>query len=208
MRSDVAPTRENYLEIQDRLERVRRGEELLERKRQILITELMSKVEAAKRIKDEINETMAAAFEAVRRAAILSGVTGLARQASGVEMEHSLSVTTRSVMGVPVPEIDCKAADFGLYFGVTEGRSSTDEVMRRFLEAVELVAELAEVENTVFRLAREIRRTQRRVNALDKMFIPRLEDNLDRIEGVLEERAQEEFVLLREVKRKRREKRR
>ena len=119
-------------------------------------------------------------------------------------MEHSLSVTTRSVMGVPVPDIRCAPAAFGLQFAITDGRSHTDEVLRRFLEALPLVAELAQVENAVFRLAREIKRTQRRVNALEKVYIPQYKGVLRRIEDALAERQREEFIVLRKVKNKRR----
>ena len=200
---DTTPTRRNYLQLRGRLERVREGHELLEQKRQILVLELMTQVEAARRIKEDIDRTMAAAYEALRRAAVRSGLTGLQRQACGTAMEHSLSVTTRSVMGVPVPHIRCAPVAFGLQFGITDGRSQTDEVLRRFLEALPLVAELAQVENAVFRLAREIKRTQRRVNALEKVYIPQYKGVLRRIEDALAERQREEFIVLRKVKRKR-----
>jgi V/A-type H+-transporting ATPase subunit D len=135
---------------------------------------------------------------------VRTGLTGLARQSCGIEMQHRLRVRTRSVMGVHVPDISCSAAPFALQFGLTDGRSQTDQVMRRFLEALELVAELAEVENAVFRLAREVRRTQRRVNALEKVYIPQYKEALTHIEEALAERQREEFIVLRKVKRKRR----
>jgi V/A-type H+-transporting ATPase subunit D len=203
-RLDVAPTRDAYLEIQRTLQRVQEGHDLLEQKRQILVTELMTEVEVARRIKDEIDAMMAAAYEALWQAAVQSGITGLRRQSCGVEMEHTVSISSRSVMGVPVPSIECQAAEPGIRFAFTDGRSSTDEVMRRFVNALELVARLAQVENAVFRLAREIRRTQRRVKALEKIFIPQYKESLKYIEGALDERQREEFIVLRKVKQKRR----
>ncbi len=202
-RLEVAPTRHNYLEIQGTLQHVQQGHDLLEQKRQILITELMSEVEAAKRLKSEIEQTMAAAYEALWAAAVQSGITGLRRQSAGIEMKHRLSIRQHSVMGVAVPDIECEPAEFDIHFGISDGRSSTDEVMRRFLEALRLTAELAEVENTVVRLAREVRRTQRRVNALEKVYIPQYKESLNFIEQVLAEREREEFVVLRKVKRRR-----
>ena len=88
-------------------------------------------------------------------------------------------------------------------FSLTSGHSYTDSVVQRFLEALSLVAELARVENAVFRLAREVRRTQRRVNALEKTHIPQYKEALKYIEGVLAERQREEFIVLRKVKHKR-----
>ncbi len=207
-RLDVAPTRRNYLDIQGTLERVEQGHDLLEKKRQILVTELMSQMEAARRIKQEVQEAMKAAYEALRRAALQQGMSGLVREACGVEMEHSISIRSYSVMGVPVPAIQCEPAELSVQFALTGGGSYGDEVMERFLEALPLVAELAEVENAVFRLAREVRRTQRRVNALEKTYIPLYKESLKYIEDALAERQREEFIVLRKVKHKRQARRR
>jgi V/A-type H+/Na+-transporting ATPase subunit D len=203
-RLDVAPTRDAYLEIQRTLKRIQEGHDLLEQKRQILVSELMTQVEVARRIKDQIDAVMAAAYDALWQAAVQSGITGLSRQSCGVQMEHAVSISSRSVMGVPVPRIECRAAPLSVHFALTDGRSSTDEVMRRFAKSLELVAQLAQVENAVFRLAREIRRTQRRVKALEKIFIPQYKESLKYIEGALDERQREEFIVLRKVKQKRR----
>ncbi len=203
-RLNVAPTRRNYLDIQRTLQRVQQGYDLLEKKRQILITELMAQVEAARRIKEEVNQAMAAAYEALRRAAVQSGMSGVMRESAAVRLEHSVTIRSRSVMGVPVPRIECEPGEFGPQFGLTAGASYLDDVVRRFWDAVPLVAELAEVENAVFRLAREVQRTQRRVKALEKTYIPLYKESLRYIEDALAERQREEFIVLRKVKHRRR----
>ncbi len=202
-RMDIAPTRQNYLDIQETLERVQQGYDLLDKKRQILVTELMSELEAARRIKEQVADAMEKACAAYRSAAVRQGSAGLRRQGCAVQMQHSVSIRSHSVMGVPVPDVECEPDTFGLQFGLNSGSGHSDQVMARFLEAVPLVAELAEVENAVFRLAREIRRTQRRVNALENLFIPSYKEAIKRIEDVLAERRREEFIVLRKVKRKR-----
>ena len=203
-RIEATPTRRNYLDLKTRLQRTEEGHELLEQKRQILVMELMTQLEAAGRVKDQITQTMAAAYDALRRATLRTGITGLMRQNCGVRMKHTFVYRSRSVMGVPVPQIECRPEPFGLQFGLTDGRSHTDQVLRRFLEALPLVAELAQVENAVFRLAREIKRTQRRVKALEKVYIPQYKEALKFIDGALAERQREEFIVLRKVKHKRR----
>jgi V/A-type H+-transporting ATPase subunit D len=203
-KSDVTPTRRNYLDIQKRLARTQEGYELLEQKRQILIMELMTLVEAARRLKREIAETMAEAFDALKQAALRVGMTSLLRQSAGIRMDHNIGYRPRSVMGVEVPELSCQPAEFGVEFSLSEGQSRADEVMKRFQEALPLVAELARVENAVFRLAREVRRTQRRVNALEKLYIPEYKETLRFIEDALAERQREEFIVLRKVKNKHR----
>jgi V/A-type H+-transporting ATPase subunit D len=199
----ISPTRRNYLLVRRSLERIQEGYDLLEQKREILVMELMTQAENAKRVKDEVTQAMAGAHEAFRRAVMRTGLTGMMRQNCGISTRHSLVFRSRSVMGVPVPQIQCDPEAFSLQFGLTDGRSHTDEVLRRFLEALKLVAQLAEVENAVLRLAREIKRTQRRVNALEKIYIPEYKQALRYIGDVLEERQREELIVLRKVKRKR-----
>jgi V/A-type H+-transporting ATPase subunit D len=199
-RLNIAPTRRNYFEIQRTLARVRQGHDLLDKKRQILVTQLMSQVEAARRAKEEAASALATAYEALGRAQSQVGTWRLAQEASGIAFGHGLAVSSHSVMGVPVPRIECKPDQPALRFSLMAGGSYSDEVMCRFLEALPLVARLAEVENAVVRLAREIRRTQRRVNALEKIYIPLYVDSLRYIEDALEERQREEFVVLRKVK--------
>jgi len=201
---DIAPTRRNYLQTQKALERTQEGYDLLEQKRQILVLELMTQLEAARRVKDEVNTAMAAAHRALMDAAVRHGMAALARQSCGVSLGHGLRFRSRSVMGVPVPEIECQPEAPAVQFSLTGGPARGDQVLSRFLEALRAVAELARVENAVFRLAREIRRTQRRVNALEKIHIPHYKDTLDYIAAALEERQREEFIVLRKVKHKRR----
>ncbi|MCD6416314.1 MAG: V-type ATP synthase subunit D [Planctomycetes bacterium] len=200
---NYTPTQRNYLEIQRTLKRVQQGHDLLEKKRQILVSELMTRVEAARRIKEQVNEAMQKAYRAERRAAARCGLSEMARLSFAARTEPSLSVTSHSVMGVPVPRIDCKPQKISLQFGLMAGASHVDQVMERFLEAAPLVAELAEVDNAVFRLAREVQRTRRRVNALEKSYIPQYKKVLKYIEEALAERRREEFIVLRKVKSKR-----
>ena len=204
MRPDVKPTRQNYLRIRKQLERTQEGYDLLEQKRQILVLELMRHVESSRRANENTRKTLAAAHQALGRAVIQSGITGLMRQSSGIAVDHGLSYRCRSVMGVLVPEVRCEPEPFGVQFGLSDGRSAADQVARLFLEALAHVAQLAQEETAVFRLAREIRRTQRRVHALEKTYIPRYKRELKYIEEALAERQREEFIVLRKMKHRRR----
>jgi V/A-type H+-transporting ATPase subunit D len=200
---NVAPTRRNYLELSKALRRTQEGHDLLEQKRQILILELMSHLEVARRIKAEVVRAVEAAHEALRKAAVQAGMAALERLSCAVALEYRLAFRSRSVMGVPVPDVQCTLAPMRVQFAITHGLSYADVVIERFRDALGLVAELAEVENAVFRLAREVRRTQRRVNALEKTYIPQYKEALHFIEEALAERQREEFIVLRKVKHKR-----
>lgn len=201
---DVSPTKSSLLDLQSNLEFAQEGFDLLEQKRQILIYELMSRLEAAKRAQQEVDEAMAAAFEALREDALRSGSDALYRQSLGIVRDHKLEVSTHSVMGISLPSIDAEHARPRPEFSLGSGSVLSDEVMARFTDALDAIAELAEVENAVLRLASEVRRTQRRVNALEKVFIPDYEDTIDYIEDVLEEREREQFVIMKLAKQKKR----
>ncbi len=196
----IAPTRSNYLRTRKSFERAREGYELLERKRQILVMELMGKMQAASVAQGQVREVMKRAFEALERAAVAAGSERLLREGCAIPVGHRLSIRTRSVMGVNVPEISFHSHRLPLPFGLLEGASGADEVCKSFHDALELIVRLAEVENAVLRLAREVKRTQRRVNALEKIFIPEYEDILKFIGDSLEERDREDMVIMKKVK--------
>ncbi len=200
MPKQVAPTRSNYLSIEKSLEHAERGYDLLERKRQILVMELMDRMEAARTAQKEVKEKVTEAFDALRKAAQTSGSERLLRETCGISGGYDIKMRTRSVMGVPIPDIDLESQQQELPFGLLFGGSGADEVRRKFQETLEPIARLAEVENAVLRLAREIKRTQRRVNALENTFIPDYEDTLEYIGDSLEERDREELVIMKKVK--------
>jgi V/A-type H+-transporting ATPase subunit D len=202
---EMPPTKSSLLTLQGNLAFAQEGFDLLEQKRQVLIYELMSRLEAAKRAQQAVDEAMAAALDALREDALRSGTDALHRESLGIVRDHQLDVRSRSVMGIAVPDIDASHQAPRPEFSPASGSALSDEVMRRFTAALDAVAELAEIENAVLRLASEVRRTQRRVNALEKIFIPDYQDTIAYIDGVLEEREREQFAIMKMAKRKRRD---
>lgn len=75
-----------------------------------------------------------------------------------------------------------------------------DIAAKKFLEIKYLIYELAEIENAVFKIAMEIKKTGKRANALDKIQIPRYEEAVKYIQDVLEEKEREDFFRLKKVK--------
>lgn len=197
---EIPPTKSTLLGLKRDLEFAQEGFDLLEQKRQILVYELMSRLEAARRAQQAVDEAMAPALRALREAVLRSGTEAMGREAMAVVAEHRIEVATRSVMGLSLPMVRVEHQAPKPEFSVAAGSALSDEVMKRFTEALEAVARLAEVENAVLRLASEVRRTQRRVNALEKLFIPDYQETIGYIEGVLEEREREEFVIMKRAK--------
>jgi len=176
---------------------------MLERKRQILVLELMSKVEAARVAQEQVQAAMQHAHRALERAARAAGVERLTRESHAIPTDHRLGIRTRSVMGVEVPEVSFSQPEHALLFGLTGGASGADDVLKAFRDALAPIIRLAEVENAVMRLAREVRRTQRRVHALENRFIPDYDETLDFIADSLAEREREDIVIMKKVKRRR-----
>jgi V/A-type H+-transporting ATPase subunit D len=198
---EVPPTKSSLLVIRRSLAFAKEGYELLEQKRQILVLELMRRVESARTAQGDADRAMAAAFQALREAALRSGTEALVRESLGIRREHHLEAHSRSVMGTDIPAITFRHVEAKPEFSMGAGSALSDDVMRRFTEALDAVAKLAEIENAVSRLAYEVRRTQRRVNALEKIFIPDYKETVTYIQDVLEEREREQLVVMKMAKR-------
>jgi len=198
----VPPTKSSFLQIKRDLSFAKEGHELLEQKRQILVIELMGQIEAARRVEMEVVEKMKAAFAALHKALVDSGSLTMGSESLASRGDQRIQVGERRLMGITLSKVKAEHQKPGPQFGLGQGGAATDEVVKCFFEALEAISRLAEVENAVFRLARELRKTQRRVNALDKIFIPDYSETLKYIESTLEEREREGMVVMRMVKRR------
>ncbi len=200
MKLSVPPTKSSSLNISRQLEFALEGHDLLEQKRQILVLELLHHVEAAKREQAEVDQLLADAHAALREAAIRVGSQNLGRDALAVPIARSVSVSEHRVMGISVPETSPGPAAVEPSFAFAGSTIKAAHTMAAFTKALEAITHLAQTQNAVFRLARELRKTQRRVNALDKIFIPNYRETRDFIIAALEERERESFVIMRIVR--------
>lgn len=196
---NVPPTKSNLQHMKQDLEFAREGFDMLERKRQILVLELIGTVESAKRVQQDVAEKMKEAFAALREAQVRRGTWQMAGDTLTPGAEHVAEVDSRSLMGISLPTLSGTHPPLAPRTGLMSGTAALDAAEKAFSDAMEAIDRLAQVETSVFRLAREVRKTLRRVNALEKIFIPDYEDTLHYITGVLEERERDEFVIMRMV---------
>ena len=117
-----------------------------------------------------------------------------------MEEENGVEVKFRSVMGVEIPVVTLKEDKGVPVYGFANTTASLDEARKKFLEVKELTRILAQVENSVFRLADNIKKTQKRANALKNIMIPRYEEETKNIQNALEEKEREEFSRLKVIK--------
>jgi len=197
---NIAPTKSSYLTLKRQLAFAVEGYDLLEQKRQILIFELMSRLGRARDAERRITNLMAEAHALLKEAVLTVGSDALDRTALGVRMDHKVVVSDQSLMGIRVPKVTVEAEAAGVQFGLAGTSVHQDLVMKKFVEVLTLLGELAELENAVLRLASELRKTQRRCNALSKMFIPDYRSTISYIIASLEERERESFIILKMIK--------
>ena len=176
----IAPTKGNRSKIKRSLALAKMGYELMDRKRNILIREMMLLIDSAKQIQAEIDTTFTRAYSALQEANIKLGACQDIALATPVD--DSLQLGYRSVMGVEIPD------------------SSLDKTLYEFYRVKKLCATLAEVETSVYRLANAIKKAQKRANALQNIIIPQYTASIAYITGVLEEREREEFSRLKVIK--------
>ncbi|AAM02887.1 V-type ATP synthase subunit D [Methanopyrus kandleri] len=199
---DVNPTRMELLKLQDRIELAKKGHKLLKEKRDALIMEFFEMVKRASEIREQAVKKLMEAYSKLAAAKVTVGEIGVERASMATGEEIKVDVGSRNVMGVVVPIIERVSEDGGskVVYGFADTSGALDEAMRAFTEAIDAVLELAEIEETLRLMAEEIERTKRRVNALEHIVIPRLENTEKYIEMKLDEQERENFVRLKRVK--------
>lgn len=202
MSVQAVPTKGNLMNTKKSLLLAKNGYELLDRKRNILIREMMTLIDHANAIQLKIDRAYEEAYIALQSANITNGFCE--DISNSIPYEDGLSLSSRSVMGVEIPILSLESTpdnDF-LHYGLRNTNSAIDKVYTKFSEVKHLTAELAEIENSVYRLADSIKKTQKRANALKNIMIPRFEETVKFITDALDEKDREEFSRLKVIKKK------
>ena len=198
MAARVSPTKGNLMKIKKSLELAKVGYDLLDRKRNILIRETMGLIDSAADIRSRIAESYRVAYQALEEANMSMGIVD--EFAAFVPVENGLTISSRSVMGVEIPTVSLDPVPTDNYFGFRRTTAKLDEAYRRFNEVKQLTAELAQTENSVYRIATGIKKAQKRANALKNIIIPRFEEQVKTITSALDEKDREEFSRLKVIK--------
>lgn len=181
------------------LELAQSGYELMDQKRNILVHELMSLIDRAGKLKERIDGTFQEAYAALRLANIF--MPGSESVAESIPADNSIRVRYRSVMGTELPMISAAPEDKELLpYGLAGTTSAMDEAYKKFIAVKVFILELAELENSIYRLAYAIKKAQKRANALSNIVIPGLNSDIILITASLEEKEREDFVRLKVIK--------
>jgi len=200
MAQRVFPTKSNLINAKKSLELTKTGWEFLDRKRNILAREMMSTIDEAKKLQEQIGNVFSEAYDAMQSTSVSMGVFG--GYSISVPIDNSIKIDYRSVMGIELPRIEIAEEQLLPFYGLDATSSSLDEAYLKFNEVKHLIVKLAEIECSVYRLADAIKKTQKRANALKNIVIPRYEKTIKYITEALDENERESFSRLKVVKAK------
>lgn len=200
LRQRPSATRSNLLAVRSRLALAEQGYELLDRKRDVLVAEILHTIGDAEAVQREVDEQFAAAYRLLQQARAMMGTERVRRTALLRTQEVDVQITPRSVMGVTVPAVHARLPEAQLAYGFGDTSVLMDQARVEWGRALGLMGRLAEAVTTIWRLATELRRTQRRVNALEHVFIPSYREALRQIEAALEEKEREERFRMKRAK--------
>ena len=200
MNAQIAPTRSNLMRIKNELAFSRTGYDLLDQKRSILVSELLTLVDQAVDYQNRVERALQDAETSLQDAIMHMGRLRVANLAGAVSISSSISLSSRKVMGVALPKVSTEFSGTGPFFS-PEGTSMIGEVaVSRFSEALSLMGQMAELKVSIMRLSREVKKTIRKVNSLEKLVIPDREETVRYLTGRIEEAERENFVLMKVVK--------
>lgn len=195
----MSPTKANLLAAKKNLALAKSGYELLDRKRSVLMREMMRLIDESAALQRSIGDTFTTAYQSLQMANVSSGIENTlenyGREETGLQIEN------RSVMGVDLPSTKLAGNEPHPFYGFATTNSYMDSSFIQFNRVKDLAARLAGVENSVYRLAVAIKKTQRRANMLENVVIPRYEAAVKSIGDTLEEHEREEFTRLKVIKR-------
>ena len=194
----VFPTKGNLISIKKSLDLAEKGYELMDKKRNILIREMMSLLDDVRELRNKISATYKKAYQALQEANITLGVVNDIARA--ISIDNNVHVTYRSVMGVEIPKVSHEQQEIRLKYGIENTNTKFDYAYRKFREVLEMTVKLAEIDNSVYRLANAIRKAQKRANALENIVIPDFKSNIKYITDALEEKEREEFTRKKVIK--------
>ena len=201
MNLNAFPTKGNLILAKNSLALARLGYGLMDKKRNILIRELMNLIDEAKDIQSEIDATFTAAYQALQQANIELGIHYVQEIGMSVPVEDSIRIKVRSIMGTEIPLVQHEAPHLTPTYAFGDTTQSLDEARMKFEKVKELTIKLSMVENSAYRLATNIKKTQKRANALKNITIPSYETLTKNITNALEEKDREEFTRLKVIKR-------
>jgi len=199
---EISYTKTSLMAARNSLELSEKGFELLDKKRNVLVMTMMSFIEKAEAIQEKVAVVFNEAYKALQTANITMGISNVEQIAQSIPEATGIDVISKSIMGVEIPQIKYTKTELKHFYSFYHTNTALDVALHKFHEVKLLLYELSEIEDSVYKLAMEIKKTQKRANALQNIQIPRYRELVSKIMGVLEEREREDFFRLKVLKKK------
>ncbi len=195
-----APTKTNLLRLKNDLNFARQGYELLDQTRNILVIELLALVDQTTDFQSRVEDALGKAYQALEEAVLDMGKLKVQYLTGSVNISTDIVIRSRRVMGVSLPVVETEFKEQSPYYSPMGTSFWIDSSISSFKQALNLLGKLSELKISVLRLANEVKKTIRKVNALEKIAIPDLQETVHFIQGRLEENERDMFVLMKMVK--------
>ena len=199
----LPPTRATLLELRRELDQAIQGHAILERKRETLLRELWDLFSEVKHTEREVRERFERAYKVQREARLLMGMDAMRFAALAPAAKTEYSVEVRSLMGVSLPLVTMRVEALAFPYSPAGIHAIFDQLRTRWIEAGQILGSWTEISGSVWRVAAELERTQRRVNALENLLIPQYQAAIRRIQTMLDEQERDSFMRTKRVKEQR-----
>lgn len=202
MAESIAPTRSNLLQRRDQLKLAVRGADLLKRKRDALIAEFFDLVKVSLQARRDLTKASQEAYLSLFLANAWDGPEAVRSLALAERSEVDVEITVENLFGVKVPQVQPPTFTGAADFSPVGAGARTLDAAAQFRALTEAIIRVAATETRLRRIGEEIKKTSRRVNALEQLVIPNIARQIKDIRSVLEQRALEEVTVLKRIKSK------
>ncbi|HOW42089.1 MAG TPA: V-type ATP synthase subunit D [Candidatus Omnitrophota bacterium] len=200
MKITIAATKTNLLKAKKSLSLTREGYELLDEKRRILMAELTAIIDSVDTLQGQVDTALRQGYEFVNKAVVSMGRQRVEEISYAVNIKTEIGISQRRVMGVSLPVIALRLIEHPPYYSPHEVNLYVDESIVKFRSILELIGQLAEKKIALLRMAREAQKTIRKVNALEKVYLPYYKDTVKYISDRLDEESRDSFSMLKLIK--------
>ena len=199
-RLPLSVNKSNLIRLEEELSFAKDGLELLDEKKEALMAHISTLSTKAKRVRSRINKSMEESYGYLREAISIHGRLTCERTSLGLLLGEKVQIRERGFMGVTLPEVKIELPKLSPPYGFHGTGAAMDLVLMTICKSMETIAELAEIEVGLFRLIAEMKKTLRRLNALENIYIPRYESTIKYIRENLEEKEREFLFQLKRQK--------
>jgi V/A-type H+-transporting ATPase subunit D len=204
-RLPLSVNKSNLLRLKEEFTFASDGLELLDEKKEALMVHISVLSSKAERVRTRLGEALKETYRHLHEALLMHGRLACERASLAVKAGEEVEVREKSFMGVALPVVRISLPKLLPSYGFLETGLSMDAVRESIHQGLQIIAELAEIEVGLFRLVTEIKKTIKRINALENIYIPLYQATIKHIEESLEEKEREFLFQLKRQKRRREE---